>query len=655
MINSRNPQQLFRKLVKYLSDRSYRVLVTGNLYNYGKYQINKLSPRTILQYCGNRFYRRDITYKIICMTRQGPLLHVREQIQQNRIAYKIYEYFRIFFNKIRVLEHAKLIEDTKIFSKPFYEQQCGRRFVTQRNAIIHFLVMNGHKKSPHPLFNTALYLEMYPALNKYYHAPIVHYLSYGFREGYVPHPAFDAHHYCTQPWFNPAYPMSPLQHYLENACTNLDINPNKYFNTRKYVAKNPDCMIRNSTPLEHWVNNDADLMPGVDASRDAFVSGKQGWDVILVSHEASRTGAPTVVLHLAQYFKETLGWRCLIISQRGGVLEDKFLKYADLVILEHHWKNGCSCKAIAELFKKKIDRFPRYVIVNSAESYRSMEALFLLDVSFVLLMHEFGVSYPHWYLQNISKWPSHIIFPAEIVKKSTEKKLKISSLQASIKPQGYPIDDLKNRHWQADRNEVCDELNISNDTFIFLGCGTVMPRKGCDFFIEIAHHYRDMGLKVPFLFVWIGDPIEPRDRSFYMKELDKKIDDLHLGDNVQFIGSRSEINKYFHAADVFLLTSRLDPFPYVAMHAMNANLPVLCFDETTGVDKLFRDGRAGRTVAQFDTQAVAEELRQYTEDPKLRIKSGERARQLLEKNFSYDDYACYIMNICEKMKKEATR
>ncbi|HNQ42499.1 MAG TPA: glycosyltransferase family 4 protein [Saprospiraceae bacterium] len=551
---------------------------------------------------------------------------------------------RIAASAIKIFPHAQLITDAGLFSQPYYEKQCGKRFKNYRHAVLHFLFWNGRKKSPHPLFDTSIYLQMYPVSKEYHYVPIVHYLSYGFREMYVPHPAFDVHYYCSQPWFNPDKSISPLQHYIENAKLNPDINPNKHFNTRKYIEHCPNLVESNQTPLEHWIAGSEDYMPFFDKSRDAFLSKKSEWDVLLFAHEASRTGAPLVVLHLSKHIKEVLGMKCLIVAERGGELENEFLKYSDLVILEHHWRRGCSSSSIADLLRNNIQSPPKHVIISSVECYRSMEALHALNMHFVLLMHEFADYYPSWYLNNVKKWASHIIFPAETVKASMVKKLRREISNASVKPQGYiPSNSLTAPSISQARGEIRKELNVPDNCIVILGCGTIIPRKGCDYFVDTAQHLQKLDIKTPYVFVWIGDPVGPQRNSVFMNQLNNLIIRYGLNGNVRFIGSRKSVQKYFLAADVFLLTSRLDPFPYVVMHAMDAAIPVICFKETTGVDHLFSNGSAGYAVKKFDTRRIAEIIRFYSTDDSSRIKAGAKARFLLEEVFKYEDYVRYIL------------
>jgi glycosyltransferase involved in cell wall biosynthesis len=282
-----------------------------------------------------------------------------------------------------------------------------------------------------------------------------------------------------------------------------------------------------------------------------------------------------------------------------------------------------------------------------------MEAFHELKIPFVLLMHEIASFYPDWYIRDIYQWASHIVFPAELVKNSFEKILKKQVDHCSVYPQGYPCRELTIDAISGSRRKVRDELEVPDEAGLFLGCGTVEPRKGCDYFIDIAHYFFAMKPAKPFFFIWIGDPLEPRERSAYMKALDGKISD-DLRRNIRFVGSRSNIDSYFQAADVFILPSRGDPFPYVVMHAMEAAIPVICFQGTTGAENLFSDGQAGFVVEKFKAQKAAEKLMLYAENEELRRDAGKRSRQLLMERFKYGDYAQGVLSLCVNLNNQGS-
>jgi glycosyltransferase involved in cell wall biosynthesis len=87
-----------------------------------------------------------------------------------------------------------------------------------------------------------------------------------------------------------------------------------------------------------------------------------------------------------------------------------------------------------------------------------------------------------------------------------------------------------------------------------------------------------------------------------------------------------EPREYFLAGDLFLLTSREDPFPLVALEAADCGLPVLCFDGA-GAMPGFVQGDAGYVIAFEDVQAMAEKVVFLGDHSEERLRMGGVAQQ----------------------------
>ena len=55
--------------------------------------------------------------------------------------------------------------------------------------------------------------------------------------------------------------------------------------------------------------------------------------------------------------------------------------------------------------------------------------------------------------------------------------------------------------------------------------------------------------------------------------------------------SSTQYAKLMQRADVFLVTSRLDPLPNVAIDALISGTPVMCFDKACGLANLFKEDK----------------------------------------------------------------
>ncbi len=73
----------------------------------------------------------------------------------------------------------------------------------------------------------------------------------------------------------------------------------------------------------------------------------------------------------------------------------------------------------------------------------------------------------------------------------------------------------------------------------------------------------------------------------------------------RFLGHRDDAPALLAAADVFLLTSREDPLPSVALESLAAGTPVIAFDDTGGIPGLIARTGGGCSVPLGDAQSMA--------------------------------------------------
>jgi hypothetical protein len=91
---------------------------------------------------------------------------------------------------------------------------------------------------------------------------------------------------------------------------------------------------------------------------------------------------------------------------------------------------------------------------------------------------------------------------------------------------------------------------------------------------------------------------------------------------------------------VFLLSSRLDPLPNVAIDAALRGIPIVCFEGATGIAGLLSsDPIAGRgVVSHLDVHAAANCIARMADDEPERREIGEATRRLAKDTFDTDRY-----------------
>ena len=142
-----------------------------------------------------------------------------------------------------------------------------------------------------------------------------------------------------------------------------------------------------------------------------------------------------------------------------------------------------------------------------------------------------------------------------------------------------------------------------------LTVGTVSLRKGAPYILEVA---RKLGNYADFKMVG-----SVKVEEFGRKQLEEAID-------VTGPVPRSEINKYYEWADVFLLPSLNEGSAAVTYEALASGLPVICTPNTGSV---VRDGIDGYVVEPRDIDAIEEKLMQLYSSNKLLKEMSENAKQ----------------------------
>ena len=145
-----------------------------------------------------------------------------------------------------------------------------------------------------------------------------------------------------------------------------------------------------------------------DASR--FAAEKE--TIILVSHEASRTGAPMVALNIAQRLCEK--YNIVTVLLRGGGLIDNFEKIsAHLICLEDKHRHQAEFKYVVNAIVR--ERPIRFAIVSSIACWDFIHSLGAAFVPTVTLIHEFA-SYmrPIGATREALGWVTEPVFSSEI-------------------------------------------------------------------------------------------------------------------------------------------------------------------------------------------------------------------------------------------------
>ncbi|ACC71481.1 glycosyltransferase family 4 protein [Paraburkholderia phymatum] len=429
----------------------------------------------------------------------------------------------------------------------------------------------------------------------------------------------------------------------------------KDFDPEAYLKLNPDVREAGVDPLLHYINHGrsekrAFTFPPFECFENkAFDPARD--TVLLVTHECSLTGAPVLVYNIAEVLSRSRN--VVVLSLGPGMLEPLFKELDIAYVPAHHARfSRVHTEYIVEKIAKrfKLD----FAIVNSIESQLVVTPLKQAGIPSVGLIHEFASCYPDppARFKDMMTVPQQVVFSSEITYKDAvrfvddfeREKIHILPQGRSSIPGKRVNDESAEKEQQRLRSILRPETEGARK-YVVLGAGSVNFRKGVDLFLQCARQILSKVGEDQCRFVWIGQGYEPRKDAAYSVYLEDQIMRAGLTEAVEIIDETTEIETAYELSDLFLLSSRLDPLPNVAIDAMSFSKPLLCFDKTTGIVS-FLEGAGLKELciaAYLDVEDMADKASRLLLSADLRAQVASQLSAHVADSFDMERYVDHIV------------
>jgi glycosyltransferase involved in cell wall biosynthesis len=174
-----------------------------------------------------------------------------------------------------------------------------------------------------------------------------------------------------------------------------------------------------------------------------------------------------------------------------------------------------------------------------------------------------------------------------------------------------------------------------NDSDLVVGCcGTVEYRKGPDLWMTIASRVVHAVPCQRVRFVWLGEVVEPLPTENLTEA------------EAEFIGPAANPYPHLRRFDIATLPSRDDPFPLVVLEAMLLGTPVVAFDVGGVAEQI---GDAGIVVPAGDIDAFAAAVLKLITDEDTRKRLGTAASRRADEFYSADSFATNLAAIIDPL------
>jgi len=355
--------------------------------------------------------------------------------------------------------------------------------------------------------------------------------------------------------------------------------------------------------------------------------------ILFISHDATRTGAPILLLRLAKLLLSFNEYEINFLLKNGGELENDFKVLAPTYCLYQQKKrkfqsiinNLFNTKSLLE--DKQFLESYQYIISNTITNGDILSKIRTnYKGQIISYIHELEIACKTYTtpsgIENVIKSTDIFWAPSTLVKEFLFNGLNIKDIKIHEMP--YYVETKKNSNYLN---------NTKKNNFIVGGCGTVDWRKGPDLFIQVAN---ELFLKRPdasIVFKWKG-----ANNGLELMRLQYQINKTNLIEKVVFESATSDLDSFYQEIDLFLLTSREDPYPLVVLEAAQFAKPSICFFEVCGSRDFINKSNGGVVVPFLDISAITNAILSFYDNPTSVKTQGESAKKFLSNTHSNKQY-----------------
>lgn len=247
------------------------------------------------------------------------------------------------------------------------------------------------------------------------------------------------------------------------------------------------------------------------------------------------------------------------------------------------------------------------VVVSSMFSANTIFRIFQPIFGYKIFAREHNIYHEKKWWQNkvdnfLSKRSEKIIAVSKSVAEFASKQANISIEKFQVIHNGVEIDKTNEFKNNFSKNDLRRKLNIKEDSLVFLNVGRLKKQKQQDLLIDafkiVSSKYNNAQL-----FIVGRGPEED-----YLKN---KIIENNLEGKVVLTGYSDSVYDFYRASDVFVLSSKYEGFPNVAIEAMAFGLPLLS-TKVPGVDEFLLDGENGFLMNE-NPENISEKMIKFIE------------------------------------------
>lgn len=177
--------------------------------------------------------------------------------------------------------------------------------------------------------------------------------------------------------------------------------------------------------------------------------------------------------------------------------------------------------------------------------------------------------------------------------------------------------------------DIRKECGLDTDDVVVSFVGQIRAIKGIDLFIDMARQIPGQSVK----FLIVGECRDPDEFEGAYTE-DRLRAEIGGDARIHYLGYRGDVQNVYRSSDIIVMPSRWgEPFGLVNIEAGAARKPMVATRDG-GIPEIIRHGENGFLVEREDLAGLLHYTRLLIEDEALRHRMGQKAREVVEAQFT---------------------
>lgn len=387
-------------------------------------------------------------------------------------------------------------------------------------------------------------------------------------------------------------------------------------------------------------------------------------EILFVSHNASRSGAPLILLEMIRAFKAISDIPFAILIMEDGSLRAEFEKlgptelyYSIREARQSRTETGFKKQILrAKMFlkysgiRKRIGK-PGLIFLNTITNGHIQRKLVTGKARHITYVHELATSIREGTsavsLNAVLEHTDLFLTGSDAVRRNLVGSYGIPPHKINVLYSSIPI-------VKRDRSDHADfvmalkrKSGIAEDAVVVGLMGNSEWRKGFDLFIPLVSSYFELFPSSKVHFIWKG--YNSGDNRKYYHDFDSLRAGISV--NISLLPHDNDNIPTMAGFDIHLLLSREDPYPIVVLEAASFAIPTICFADAGGAIE-FVGNDAGAVIPFGNLVALSRSINLLVENVEMRRRLGNRAQEKVSQLHGSEDAAAIVQNLFQEKSEK---